>query len=113
MIQMVKVKGKRYALVEPAELKRLQRLAALHEALPPYPSADVKGNRPAVEFATVSIARTMIRQRKAAGLTQEELARRAGVRQETICRLESGKHSPTVRTVQRIERALARAAKRR
>ncbi|MCE9553116.1 MAG: helix-turn-helix domain-containing protein [Planctomycetes bacterium] len=55
----------------------------------------------------------MIRQRKAAGLTQEELARRAGVRQETICRLESGKHSPTVRTVQRIERALARAAKRR
>lgn len=112
MIQTVRIKGKRYALIAPAELQRLKRLAALGEELPPYPPADPKGNMPAVEFATVSIARTMIRQRQAAGLTQQELARLAGVRQETICRIESGKHSATVRTLERIERALAKAAKK-
>jgi DNA-binding XRE family transcriptional regulator len=111
--QIVKIKGKRYALVEPTELRRLEKIAALHEELPSYPPADAEGKRPALESATVSIARTIIRQRKAAGLTQEELARRAGVRQETICRLESGKYSPTVRTIDKIDRALQKAANRR
>jgi DNA-binding XRE family transcriptional regulator len=111
---IVRIKGKRYELVEPAELRRLRRLAALQEtALPPYPPADAQGTLPAVEAINVSIARKLMTQRLAAGLTQEELARLAGVRQETICRLESGKHSPTVRTVERIEKALQRAVKRR
>jgi transcriptional regulator with XRE-family HTH domain len=64
-----------------------------------------------VAHARVSIARKIIAARTAAGLTQAELAKRAGIRQETICRLESGKHSPTVRTVDKIDRALNRAAK--
>lgn len=76
------------------------------EELPEYPAADAEGNRPAAEYARVSIARKIIRDRAAAGLTQQELARRAGVRQETISRLESGKHSPTVRTVDKIDRVL-------
>ena len=106
MIQMVRIKGKRYALVEPAELKRLKRLAALGEGLPAYPPADAAGNRPAVESATVAIARGIIRRRQAAELTQQDLARLAGVRHETICRIESGKHYPTMRTAEKIERAL-------
>ncbi|MDA1050111.1 MAG: helix-turn-helix transcriptional regulator [Planctomycetota bacterium] len=109
--QVVKRNGKRFVLVEEAELKKLRRLAAKAatreaEALPEYPAADAEGNRPAVEYARVSIARKIIRDRAAAGLTQQELARRAGVRQETISRLESGKHSPTVRTVDKIDRVL-------
>ena len=108
--------GKRFVMVEERELRRLKRLAAKAEAAkgnasdndapPAYPPADAKGNRPAVEFARVSIARKIIQDRKAAGLTQQELARRARVRQETISRLESGKHSPTVRTVEKIDRVL-------
>ncbi len=81
--------------------------------LPPLPAADAKGNRPALEFARVSIARDIIRERTALGLTQQELAKLAGVRQETISRLESGKHSPTIRTVDKIDRALRQAAKPR
>jgi transcriptional regulator with XRE-family HTH domain len=46
----------------------------------------------------------------ALGLTQQALAKLAGVRQETLSRLESGKHSPTVRTVEKIDRALKRFA---
>ena len=65
---------------------------------------------PALEYVRASIARDIIRERKALGLTQEQLAKLSGVRQETICRLETGLHSPTVRTVEKIERALKRAA---
>jgi len=71
------------------------------------------GNRPAVAFARGSIARSIVTERKQLGLTQEALAKRAGIRQETLSRLESGKHSPTIRTVQKIERALQRAAAKR
>lgn len=42
------------------------------------------------------------------GLTQTELAKLAGIRQETLSRLEFGKHKPNVRTVERIEAALRR-----
>jgi DNA-binding XRE family transcriptional regulator len=113
--QTVKRNGKQYALVEPAELRRLERLAAMaQEATPPaWPPADALGNRPAVEFARVSVARKIIEQRRALGLSQQELARLAGVRQETISRLESGKHSPTIRTVDKIEDALTRIQRKR
>lgn len=112
---LVTKNGKRYALVEPAELQRLERLAALAQegVLPPWPAADAAGNRPAVTFARVSIARKIIEQRRALGVSQEELARLAGVRQETISRLESGKHSPTIRTVEKIDRALQQVQRQR
>jgi predicted transcriptional regulator len=36
---------------------------------------------------------------------------RAGIRVETLNRIEMGKHSPTMRTMQKIDRALKRAEK--
>ena len=48
----------------------------------------------------------LLRRRRAAGLTQAELARRAGIRAETLCRIEQGDRSPSVRTVDKIDRAL-------
>jgi len=68
---------------------------------------------PALEYIQATIARDIVRERKAAGLTQEELARLSGVPQETVCRLEKGLHSPTVRTVEKIDRALKRAVKKK
>lgn len=79
---------------------------------PPVPEPHEREYVPALEYVRVSIARDIIRERKALGLTQEQLAKLSGVRQETICRLEKGLHSPTVRTVERIDRALKRAAPR-
>lgn len=112
--QTVERNGKRFVLVEAGELRRLERLAraaAGHDsALPPLPASDKQGNRPAAEYAQASIARSIIQERRQLGLTQTELARLAGVRQETICRLESGKHAPVVRTVEKIDRALKRYA---
>ena len=49
-----------------------------------------------------------LKARAAAGLTQEELAKRIGTTQSAIARLESGKgkHSPSLATVQKYARAL-------
>jgi predicted transcriptional regulator len=42
-------------------------------------------------------------------LTQTDLARRAGIRPETLSRLEKGKFTPDVDTVDEIIRVLERA----
>jgi uncharacterized protein len=46
--------------------------------------------------------------RRGAGLTQAELARRAGTSQAMVARYETGVASPTVRTLQRLLRAAGR-----
>jgi DNA-binding XRE family transcriptional regulator len=92
------------------EYDRLATLAKAGE-LPPLPKADAHGNYPAVEYARASLARKIIRDRVAAGLSQRDLALRAGVRAETLCRIETGKHIPSVPTIDKIGRALKQAAK--
>src|SRR5437868_2622904 len=79
------------------------------QALPIFPRANARGNYPAAETLQVIIARQLIERRRKAGLSQAEVAKRAGIRQETVSRLESGKHAPTVRTVEKIDRVLAEA----
>jgi ribosome-binding protein aMBF1 (putative translation factor) len=84
--------------------------------LPPFPPIDSEDHSDAIAFARVSIARTLIDHRRAAGLSQTELAKRAGVRQETISRIESGKHTATIRVIDKLDKAIKRAgvgAKRR
>ena len=46
------------------------------------------------------------RRRRQAGMTQAEVASRAGIRQETLSRLENGRGNPTLRTVRAILRSL-------
>ncbi len=111
--EAVMINGKRCVAIEETELRRLERLAGRQSPMPPLPPADAKGNRPALEYIQVSIARDIITERRSLGLTQLQLAELAGCRQETLSRLESGKHSPTVRTVEKIDQALKRYAKSR
>src|SRR6266852_4529860 len=77
--------------------------------LPMMPPADEDGYYPAAETLQVIIARQIIERRHKAGLSQAELAKQAGVRQETVGRLESGKHAPTLGTVEKSDRALSAA----
>src|SRR6266404_3168526 len=92
-----------------SELKKRPKLLEDRDPdLPPLPLADEDGHYSALETARVIIARQVIRGRKAAGWTQAELAARAGVRQETISRIETGKHSPGLKTMGKINLALKR-----
>lgn len=50
----------------------------------------------------MSIGAALKAARRAAGLTQEEVARRSGVHQVHLSRLENGKVQPTVRTLVRL-----------
>ena len=103
--------GKVFVVVEQAEFQRIRELAKA-AVLPDLPEPDADGNYPAVQFARATIARNIIRDRVAVGLNQKELAKLAGVRVETLCRIETGKHTPSVETIQSIDRVLKRAAQR-
>jgi DNA-binding XRE family transcriptional regulator len=101
------INGRRVVLLEEVEYERLRQRADEWEPLLPEPNE--RGNYPAAEYARVSLARKILRQRRRAGLTQVELARRAGIRPETLNRIEQGKTAPSVATVEKIDRALRKA----
>jgi len=58
--------------------------------------------------AAYKVAQAFVRLRKRQGLSQSEVARRAGLKQPAIARLESGAVKPTLDTIQRVARALGR-----
>ena len=105
----VKLDGRDYVILARSDYDRLTKLAKAAD-LPPLPEPDAHGNYPAVDYARASLARNIIRGRVEAGLTQLALAKLAGIRNETLCRLERGQHTPSVATIARIERALKQAA---
>jgi ribosome-binding protein aMBF1 (putative translation factor) len=107
--QTILLEGKPYVVLPRDEYDRLTTLAKARE-LPPLPEPDAQGNYPAVEYARASLARKIIRDRVAVGLSQRDLAQRAGVRVETLCRIETGKHTPSVPTIDKLDRALKHAA---
>jgi DNA-binding XRE family transcriptional regulator len=116
-LQRIEVAGRRFVLIEEAEYDRLcanasETVPVDDDSLPPLPKPNKDGRFPALEYARVSLARDLIRDRRAAGLTQQELAEKAGTRQETISRIESGNFAASHKLIDRIDRALAAARKR-
>jgi DNA-binding XRE family transcriptional regulator len=101
--RMVSIEGKELVILSLADFDDLMEKAGV---MPPLPRKAKDGSVPAVEFARVDIAREVVRRRIAAGMTQQELAKRVGIRAETISRLEAGKHLPRIETMERIDRAL-------
>jgi DNA-binding XRE family transcriptional regulator len=110
LAQTIMLEGRPYVVLPRDEYERLSTLAKAGE-LPPFPKPNAQGNYPAVEYARASLARKIIRDRVAAGLSQRELATLAGVRVETLCRIETGKHTPSVPTMDKLDRALKRYSK--
>jgi len=109
-VQTITLNGRKYAILEAEEYSRLRALArAGDDEFPPLPQPDPSGNFPAVGYAKASLARKIIRQRRAVGLTQADLAREAGIRPETLNRIERGKATPSVATIEKIARVLGHA----
>lgn len=116
--QRIEVAGKRFVLIEEAEYERLCARAGAEvklddSDLPPLPKPDKHGRYPAAEYARISLARDIIRDRRTAGLSQRELAELAGTRQETLSRIEGGKYAPSAKLVDKIDAALKKAIRDR
>ena len=103
MVQNIKIKGTEYVIIPKSEYRRL---TAGKDTMPRLPKADRKGDRPARETIMVMIAQDLIAARKKAKMTQAELAEAAGVRLETISRLENARHVPSARTMAKIDKVL-------
>jgi DNA-binding XRE family transcriptional regulator len=93
-------------VVPRSEFERLVQLARIGSA-PEAPPPGAVHEYPAVEYARASIAREIVRRRTQAGITQRDLAERAGIRVETLCRVETGKNTPSTATIAAIDSALS------
>ena len=98
--RIIEFDGTRYVLVPEAELAALEGRD--------FSPVDEDGTCEALSFVRASITQDIVRERRWLGVTQEELAKMAGIRQETLSRLESARSKPSARTVKRIEAALKR-----
>ena len=91
--QDLTIRGKPYVLVAKADFDRLRLQAE-------GPRED------AGAFGAESVGPDLRERRRKARLTLSQVAQRAGIRQETLSRIENGRTNPTVGTVRSILRAL-------
>ncbi len=110
VVRRMTMNGKRVVVLEVGEFERLLQRADEWE--PGMPPLDREGLYPAREAMAVIQARDIIRARRKLGLGQAELARLAGIRVETLNRIENAKNKPNVATIEKIDRALRRAARK-
>jgi len=57
---------------------------------------------PPLDLDHGSLSEKLVRRRRAAGLSQAELSRRAGIRPETLNRIERGRSTPDFSTVRKL-----------
>lgn len=110
-VATVSIRGRKYVILEQEEYDVL-KASSNNSILPPLPKPDANGNVPAIEYCRASIARDIITKRVTAGLTQKELAKLAGIRLDTLSRIESGTYSPSVTSIDRLENALSLLVKK-
>ena len=103
-IQTLTIGKKKFVLIPEAEYRRLVKRP--HSAVPAMPALSVDGTYPGAAAMRAMMARKIIAARKAAGLSQAALARKARIRVETLNRLEKGKNTPELATMAKINKAL-------
>lgn len=108
-MQTITIDQKKYVLIPKEEYDRLSATANL----PSLPEPDERGNYPASKYMRALLARKLIQRRTALNLSQRDLAEKACVRFESICRIETWKVSPKVTTLDKIDHALCVEEKRR
>ena len=95
----VELDGVRYVIVREAVFERLCERANV-ETVPCEDAA--KTPEAATDLDRVSLAEKLTRRRLAARLSQAELARGAGVRPETLNRIERGHTTPDFATIRKL-----------
>jgi ribosome-binding protein aMBF1 (putative translation factor) len=109
--QTLRIKGEEFVLLKKQDYEELLR--EREDALPPLPAPDEQGNYPASLAARAVLARGIVRDRVAAGLSRAELAKRARLRVTTLAKMESGESPGTASAIRRIDSALQQALRER
>jgi ribosome-binding protein aMBF1 (putative translation factor) len=77
------------------------------------PSASAEPEQGEANLDRSALAERLVRRRRVAGLSQAELARRAGVRPETLNRIERGRTTPDFATIRKLVVAMNAAERER
>jgi DNA-binding XRE family transcriptional regulator len=95
----VELDGIRYVILREAVFKLLCQRARVKQQ---HPSDDHESSATGFDMDRASLAQKLVRRRRAAGLSQAALARCAGVRPETLNRIERGRTTPDFATVRKL-----------
>ena len=108
--QALELDGRRYVVLAEDVFQDLCRRAGI-EASTPAGSDSTPAPRPLAgwDVDNETLAGRLVDRRKRVGLSQAALARRAGVRVETLNRIERAKTTPDFSTVRKLVGALNRA----
>jgi DNA-binding XRE family transcriptional regulator len=94
----VELDGIRYVILRESDFDALCREADVEIGDPS--AADVSSSE--FDVDQPQLAEKLARRRRVSGLSQAELARRAGVRPETLNRIERGKTTPDFATIRKL-----------
>jgi DNA-binding XRE family transcriptional regulator len=97
--QRVELDGIRYVILRETAFDRLCERAGAELLQEAPPDSDVP---PDWVLDRTSLATKLIRRRRAVGLSQAELARRAAIRPETLNRIERGRTTPDFATIRKL-----------
>lgn len=100
--EVVELDGVRYAILRESVLQRVCQRAGAEFAHPTPRAALRPSELPEAELDGATLAARLLTRRKRASLSQAELARRAGVRVETLNRIERGKTTPDFATIRKL-----------
>ncbi|HLA85192.1 MAG TPA: helix-turn-helix transcriptional regulator [Thermoguttaceae bacterium] len=104
--QSLELDAVRYVVLRESHFERLCRAAGIQRT---QTEAGETAFGLGPELDRQSLAARLIRRRRASGLSQAELARRAGVRPETLNRIERGRTTPDFATMRKLVVAIDEA----
>lgn len=107
--QRVELDGTAYVILRESVFDYLCRQAHVERAAPASDESLAAG----LELDQTGLAQKLARRRHSAGLTQAELARRAGIRPETLNRIERGRTTPDFATIRKLAEAINTAEQER
>jgi DNA-binding XRE family transcriptional regulator len=107
--QVLTLNGVRYAVLRERALRAVCRHAGVEATVSPAGPGEESAGSDAAAMDPVVLAGRIAERRRAVGLTQAELARRAGVRIETLNRIERGRTTPDFSTIRKLVEAINQA----
>ncbi len=105
----VELDGIHYVILRESDFDRLCQVAGI----PIDRRAADEARAAGFDLDRSTLAAKLLRRRRAAGLSQVELARRAGIRPETLNRIERGRTTPDFATIRKLVVAMNAAEQQR